>query len=304
RVRTMRWPGNVRVASRYPKGNPMSTLMTAEVTEVTSDSCIASRDSSAKITSPRSATSMRESIPSTGTSRKTIPAIAGTHSHPGIAVCSRPVRVPGISGGGEAGVAQQLLSRVGTEELDEGLGLLPVLTVGNGRGRVVVDDLVRACAGDVGDVDDARIGLPGADLAEDIGHRVLLADRVEVDIVETGPSVGGRSAGNLRCADDEVVAGEVPRARDRFRIALRHRQSQGVRGEHRRLSSEQVVSVEGVHGLFVGGGDDVRGSALGDLGDQIRGTGEGELHGRGTGFGAFELIGDVFEHLGQGGRGE
>src|SRR5699024_9849477 len=167
------------------------------------------------------------------------------HSHPGIAVCSRPVRVPGISGGGEAGVAQQLLSSVGTEELDEGLGLFPVLTVGNGRGRAFVDDLVRAVdvdlfvlttrAGDVGDADDARIGLPGADLAEDIGHRVLLADRVEVDIVETGPSVGGRSAGNLRCADDEVVAGEVPRARDRFRIAL-DRKSTRLNSSHVSIS--------------------------------------------------------------------
>src|SRR5699024_1251864 len=125
RVRTMRWPGNVRVASRYPKGNTMSTLMTAEVTEVTSDSCIASRDSSAKITSRRSATSQRESISSTGTSGKTIPAIERTHSHPGIAVCSQPVRVRGISGGGEADFAQQLLLCVGTEELDEGLGLFP-----------------------------------------------------------------------------------------------------------------------------------------------------------------------------------
>src|SRR5699024_5299788 len=150
--------------------------------------------------------------------------------------------------------------RVGTEELDEGLGLLPVLTVGNGRGRVFVDDLVRAvevdlfdltaCAGDVGDVDDARIGLPGADLAEDIGHRVLLADRVEVDFVETRPSVGVRYARNLRCADDMVMAGEVPRARDRFRIAIRHRQSEGVRGDHRLLSSEKVVAFEAVYGLL------------------------------------------------------
>src|SRR5699024_9227934 len=79
-------------------------------------------------------------------------AIAGAHSHPGIVVCALPVRVPGISGGGEAGVAQQLLSRVGAEELDEGLGLFPVLTVGDGRGRILVDDLVRAVEVDLLDL--------------------------------------------------------------------------------------------------------------------------------------------------------
>ena len=100
--------------------------------------------------------------------------------------------------------ARMPLPGLAGDGLEEGLGGGGVLALLERRDRVGVDgrrglgeldalDRV-ARALDVGDVDQPGVGLLGGDLAEDVGDRLLLADRLDVDLA------GGLDLGRGRAA--------------------------------------------------------------------------------------------------------
>src|SRR6478735_3523741 len=149
--------------------------------------------------------STRDTIPTSGSSTRAAPSAAGTKIQAGSPTCrclvATSLRLP------EAGIGEDLLACVAEHEVDELVG--EVLGVGSldGCDRVGVHDVARlreghpgdgvTGGGHVGHVDDPRVGLAGRHLGEHVGHRLLLAHRLQrhaqvaVDELVHGRGVGG-----------------------------------------------------------------------------------------------------------------
>ena len=202
-----------------------------------------------------------------------------------------------------------------SEEVDERLADLLVLGGGDGGDRVLGDDVdvlgdldhVGGVAGgdDVGDVDDAGVGLPGGHLGDHAADVLLEADRGHGDAGGGEDLVGVVAARHLRGADHglDVGVGEVGDAGDAERVARGDDDRQQVGGEDLRLAAVEAGVGELVHVGGVGGGEHVGRGALGDLLHERRGGVEAERR-LGVRVGRRERLADLGERLGQRRRGE
>ena len=125
---------------------------------------------------------------------------------------------------------------------------------------------------DVRDVDQAGVGLPGTDLAQDVGDGGLLTNRFQGHAGFPFDRFGGRTARNLARADDHLHArpGEVRKRTDRRRIGRRHGDGEDVRGEVLRCAVDEPGILKLGHGAGIGRGEHVRGRTLAELRDQVR----------------------------------
>ena len=120
---------------------------------------------------------------------------------------------------------------------------------------------------DVGDVDDAGVGLAGGDLGDHAADVLLEADRGDRDAGRGEDLVGVVATRNFGGADHglDVGVGEVGDTGDAERVARGDDDRQQVGGEdHRFAAVESGVGQLG-HVGGVGGGEHVRRGALGDL---------------------------------------
>ena len=113
-----------------------------------------------------------------------------------------------------------------------------------------------------------------------------------------------RSARHSRCAQHDLHAwpGQVGKSPDTERIARPDRDLQDVRGEDLWRPVREVG--DRGHGGFVGGGENVNGSALPELGRQRRRAVEGDRPDRDTGVVGREFLGELGEGCCERGRGE
>ena len=168
-----------------------SSVLAAEVWRLRTNAAL---DDSEVIRSPKLHQSTRATIATSGTRTNAAPRAAGQVDPARQPVSTRDLvrREPGLLQDRLALLAEDQLDEVGGQ-----VGLVAVLDggdrVGVHRGGGLGEVDAEHGAGrtdDVGDVDEAGVRLPGGDLAEDVGDRLLLAHRRQLD--------AGRLRGLLR----------------------------------------------------------------------------------------------------------
>ena len=289
--RSSRWPGNDVRASTSAIGTPRTTQSTVLRPPRSAGSAPARPGDDSEVTSGTKSRPVDPREPSrpAAAPRTPPPATAGTYSQRGRPDYGRG-RSHRLTAWPKPAAARTCWPSVAGHQSTNCLASPCSCSSASGRDRVDVHRLGRlrerdaldlvAGAFHVGDIDEPGVGLPADDLAEHVGHRLLLADRLQVDPAGLLDLLRSprRTAPRVRRPRASRPAWQVLQRSDAGRVVRRDGDLQGVGGEVHRGAVDQVVRGRPCPCSPCRRRRRRRPGRPADLGDQVGGAGEAEGH--------------------------